>query len=151
MLSQLVALLLIQSDRIASPAPAPAPGIENLAIRVTSPQGVLWQGNVRVSPNQGASYSQSFSQASPVTCPPNSPYDRTERSSINFNIYANDNGAQGFIYRLDTSWQRPSADAGCGERGTRTVSVTKAMALEPGETGIAEGDAGLRVEVTRSR
>jgi hypothetical protein len=142
-------VIALRSDRIAAPAPASEAQIDELSIRISSPAGVLWQGNVRVAQNQGASYSQNFSQASPTACPVNS-YDRSERSSINFNVYVQNNG-YGMTYRLDASWQRPSEDSGCGERGTRTVSVTKALALDPGETGVVEGDAGLRVEVTRRR
>ena len=37
--------------------------VETLAIRVSSPTGMLWQGNLRVSQNQGASYSQNLSHA----------------------------------------------------------------------------------------
>ena len=156
MLAPLIALLLSPSSAIlpaadvAVIAPSNPADIDSLAVRLTSPQGVLWQGNLRVSQNSGANYSQNFSQASPTTCPPNSPYDRSERSSINFNVYVNNNGEYGRIYRIDASWQRPSADADCGERGTRTVSVTKALRLDPGQSGVVEGDAGLRVEITRN-
>lgn len=141
-------IVALRSDRIASPPNASEAQIDELAVRVSSPSGVLWQGNVRVALNQGASYSQNFSQASPTLCPPNSPYDRSERSSINFNVYVQNNG-YGSIYRVDASWQRPSEETSCGERGTRTVQVNKA--LNPGESGVVEGDAGLKVEVTRRR
>ncbi len=123
--------------------------IHQLMVRVSSPAGVLWQGTLRVASNQGASYSQNLSQASPTNCPANAPYDRSERSSINFNVYVQNSGEYGPIYRIDASWGRPTAEEGCGERGTRTVQVSKTLALDPGETGVVEGDAGLRVEVTR--
>jgi len=144
-------LVALRADRIA-----PSPGttenqIVELAVRISSPAGLLWQGNLRVAQNQGASYSQNFSQASTTPCPPNSSYDRSERSSINFNVYGQNNGESGAIYRIDASWQRPIEEAGCGERGTRTVQVSKGLALDPGESGVVEGDAGLRVEVTRRR
>jgi len=139
-----------RADRIAPPPSATEAQIDELAVRISSPAGVLWQGNLRVAQNQGASYSQNFSQASPTLCSLNSPYDRSERSSINFNVYVQNNG-YGSIYRVDASWQRPTDDTSCGERGTRTVQVNKALSLDPGESGIVEGDAGLRVEVTRRR
>jgi len=143
-------VVALRSDRIASSPGAVEAQIDELAVRLSSPAGVLWQGNLRVAQNQGASYSQNFSQASPTLCPPNSPYDRSERSSINFNVYVQNNG-NGSVYRIDASWQRPSEETNCGERGTRTVQVNKALALNPGESGVVEGDAGLRVEVTRRR
>jgi hypothetical protein len=142
-------IIALRADRIAGTPSASEAQIDELSIRISSPAGELWQGNVRVAQNQGASYSQNFSQASPTACSGNS-YDRSERSSINFNVYLQNNG-YGMTYRFDASWQRPSEDSGCGERGTRTVSVTKALALKPSETGVVEGDAGLRVEITRRR
>jgi hypothetical protein len=144
-------IVVLRSDRIAAiPPPAGEAQLHHLAVRVSSPAGLLWQGNIRVALNQGANYSQSFSQASPVICPPNSPYDRSDRSSVNFNVYVQNNG-YGTIYRVDASWQRPTEETGCGERGTRTVQVSKGLSLDPGESGMIEGDAGLRVEVTRQR
>ena len=140
------------TDRIVAVATAaPEIRIDELAVQISSPAGTLWQGNLRVAQNQGASYSQSLSQASPTICPPNSPYDRSERSSINFNVYVQNSGEFGPIYRIDASWQRPIDEAGCAERGTRTVQVSKALSLAPGESGSVEGDAGLRVDVTRRR
>ena len=144
-------ILGFKADRMAATPDSMEAQIDELAVRISSPAGVLWQGNLRVAQNQGASYSQNFSQASATVCPPNSSYDRSERSSINFNIYVQNTGEYGPIYRMDASWQRPSEDAGCAERGTRTVSVTKALRLAPGESGMVDGDAGLRVEVTRRR
>jgi hypothetical protein len=144
-------LVALRADRIAPASSVPEVQINELAIRISSPAGVLWQGNLRVAQNQGASYSQNFSQASPIPCAPNSPYDRSERSSINFNVYVQNSGEYGPVFRVDASWQRPSEETGCGERGTRTVQVNKSLALDPGESGVVEGDAGLRVEVTRRR
>ena len=109
MLAPLASLLLIHTsaaavatDRIARPVPDPAQ-VEMLGIRLNSPQGVLWQGNIRVSQNQSASYSQNLSQASTEVCPPGTPYDRTERSSISFNVYVQNNGQYGTSYRFDAS------------------------------------------------
>jgi hypothetical protein len=144
-------IVALAGDRIARPAATVEAQINELVIRISSPAGVLWQGNLRIAQNQGASYSQNFSQASPTLCPPNSPYDRSERSSINFNVYVQNSGEYGPVFRVDASWQRPSEETGCAERGTRTVQVNKTLALDPGESGVVEGDAGLRVEVTRRR
>ena len=159
MLTSLAALLLAETsvmvesvarDRIGPPAGVETQ-VHDLGVRVSSPAGLLWQGRLRVSPNQGASYSQNLSQASPTVCPPNAPFDRSERSSVSFSVYVQSSGEYGPLYRIDASWGRPTAEEGCGERGTRTVQVSKGLALDPGETGVVEGDAGLRVEVTRAR
>jgi hypothetical protein len=158
MVIQLIPLLMgttavlesVASDRIGPPV-AVETRIDDIAVRVSSPEGVLWQGSLRLAQNQGASYSQNLSQASPTVCPASSSYDRSERSSISFNAYVQNSGEMGPVYRIDASWGRPMVEEGCGERGTRTVQVSKTLALDPGETGVVEGDAGLRVELTRRR
>src|SRR5688500_4977597 len=109
MLTELSLLVLAETvtimtaDRIAPSATA-SPQIETVAVRISSPHGVLWQGNRRVGANQGASYSQNLSQASPDQCPPGSPYDRSERSSISFNLYVQNYGNATPSYRFDASW-----------------------------------------------
>jgi hypothetical protein len=155
MIAQLLALSSMESgtalvrgaDRMIAPASAPAQ-IETNAVRVSSPEGILWQGSLRVSPNQGASYQQNFSEAAPDVCPPGSPYDRSERRNISFNVYSQ-NSSQPGLYQIDASWGRPIRGQGCSGSGTRTVQVNKTLTLQPGETAVVEGDAGLRIEVTR--
>ena len=156
MLGQLVSLLLAQTtvvtvaDRMVTPSASTAQ-IETLAVRLSSSQGVLWQGDLRVGLNQGASYSQNMSQASPDLCPAGSPYDRSERGSVSFNVYLQNHGQARPSYRVDASWARPILSADCGESGTRTVQINQMVVLEPGQTTVIEGDAGLRVELTRGR
>ena len=158
MLTQLLPLLILQdssavmtvADRIVAPTTVSAP-TQTLSVRISSPQAVLWQGTVRVAENQGASYSENMSQASTMTCPPNLPYDRSERSSVSFNVYSQNYGQGRPNYRLDVSWARPIIDPNCGESGTRTVQINQAVMLDPGETATVEGDAGLRVQLTRQR
>jgi archaellum component FlaG (FlaF/FlaG flagellin family) len=157
MLAQLLPLLILQnssavtaSDRITAPPAVSAP-TQMIGVRVSSPQGVLWQGTLRIAENQSASYSQNLSQASTLVCPPGSPYDRSERTSVSFNVYAQNYGQGRPNYRLDASWARPIVDADCGESGTRTVQINQSVTLDPGQTATIEGDAGLRVELSRPR
>lgn len=140
-------VIITHSSRPLRSAAAPAQ-VDTLHIRISSPEGLLWQGPVRVSRNQGANYQQSLGQAFPDPCPPDGGYDRSERRHINFNIYSqqSERGAQ---YRLDVSWARPIIDSSCGETGTRTVQINKTVLLNPGESQSIEGDAGLKVEVSR--
>lgn len=144
------AVVSLARDRMV-PMAATEAQIESIGVRVSSPEGVLWQGTLRVGQNQGGSYSQSFSQASADICPPNSSYDRSERSSLNFNVYVQNYGQGRPSYRVDASWGRPIKVANCGESGTRTVQINQGVFLDPGETATIEGDAGLRVELTRAR
>lgn len=145
-----VSVEAVASDRIG-PSAAAEGQIDHISVRVSSPQGVLWQGVLRVANNQGASYSQNLSQASAQSCPSNSPYDRSERSSVSFNVYAQNYGQGTPSYRIDASWARPIKEANCLESGTRTVQINHVVTLEPGQSTVIEGDAGLRVEVTRNR
>ena len=159
MLAQLLPLLILQdssvalmraSDRIARP-PAVSATTQIIAVRVSSPQGVLWQGTLRIAENQSASYSQNMSQASTVVCPPGSPYDRSERTSVSLNVYTQNYGQGRPNYRLDVSWGRPIIDTNCGESGTRTVQINQSVMLDPGQSTTIDGDAGLRIELTRQR
>src|SRR5215218_9191321 len=159
MLAQLLPLLILQDSSVAvmtvadriTPPPAVSTPTQTLAVKVSSPQSLLWQGTLRVGENQSASYSQNMSQASTLVCPPGSPYDRSERSSVSFNVYTQNYGQGRPNYRLDVSWARPIIDANCGESGTRTVQINQSVMLEPGQTATVEGDAGLRVELSRQR
>lgn len=137
------------TDRIAPPAML-STQVETLGIRISSPEGVLWQGTLRVGQNQGANYQQNLSQAAPEACPPGLPYDRSERRSVNVNIYAQNNQL-GQSYRIDASWGRPVRGTDCSEAGTRTVQVNQTVMVEPGQTVVVEGDAGLKIEITRTR
>ena len=134
MLAQLLPILMLHSLRGRDDATGwfrlslrPPNLVETLAVRVSSPAGVLWQGNLRVSQNQGASYSQNLSHASPTVCPPNSPYDRSERSSLSFNVYSQNSGDYGSVYRIDASWGRPLVRpaAAIGGRGrSRSIRLS---------------------------
>jgi hypothetical protein len=142
---------VIASTRIARPSPnAQIAAIDDIGIRVASPEGILWQGVLRVGPNQGASYHQSLTQASPEQCPPGLSYDRSQRSHLNVNIYAQQNQT-GRSYQVDVSWARPTGGEDCAALGTRTAQVNQAVAIEIGEMAIIEGDAGLQVQLTRRR
>jgi hypothetical protein len=140
-------VIIEHATRVVRPAAAPAQ-VDTLQVRISSPEGLLWQGPVRVSRNQGASYQQNLSQAFADSCPPDSGYDRSERRHINFSIYSQQS-QQGVQYRVDVSWARPIIDSSCGETGTRTVQINQTMFLNPGETQAMSGDAGLKVEISR--
>ena len=122
--------------------------IETIGIRITSPEGELWRGTVRVGRNTSSSYHQSLSQPPANACPANEESDRSESRSLNFSVYApeSDRGPQ---YNVNVSWARPTVGANCRGSGTRTVQISDTLELKPGERRVIEGDAGLRVEVSR--
>lgn len=142
--------IIVTSERIARPTSSEPPRtLERIGIRVTSPEGVLWEGSLRVGPNQSANYSQSISQASAELCPVGSSYDRSERRNLNFSINPSYNQQLGQSYRMDASWTRPMRGDACYDSGTRTVQINQTVTIETGKTEVVEGDAGLRVELRR--
>ncbi len=160
MLVQLMALLALHTSQtrivavggIPNAVPAEARATpEIIAVRVEAAGAVLWDGTLRIAPNQAASYQQHLNQASAFQCPPDTPHDRSERRQLTVNIYANQTPQQGRSYRVDASWQRPIPQQACLEGGTRTVQITQAVSLMPGESKTIEGDAGLRVQLTLGR
>lgn len=143
-------LVVTTGDRIARPAGSePFSSAERIALRITSPRGLLWEGTLRVAQNQSASHHQNTSQAAADRCPPGSPYDRSERSHLNVSVNAQHGQQWGLSYRVDVSWQRPVQGEVCVENGTRTVQINQTIPIAPGETGVIEGDAGLRVQLSR--
>ncbi len=141
---------VITTTRIARPS-APAGRVEDLAVRITAAGALLWEGTLRVGQHQGASYQQNMTQASVDRCAPDTPHDRSERTHLNFSIYAHTHHQWGQTYRVEVSWARPVRGEACLETGTRTVQINHNFMLEPGKTEIVDGDAGLRVALTRAR
>jgi hypothetical protein len=144
--------IIVTSDRIARPDTSEPPrALERIGIRLISPEGVLWEGTLRVGSNQSANYSQNISQASTELCPAGPSYDRSERRNLNFSINPSYNQHLGQSYRVDASWARPVRGDACYDSGTRTVQIHQTVSIDPGKTQIIEGDAGLRVELTLQR
>jgi hypothetical protein len=125
--------------------------VETVAVRITSPEGLLWEGSLRVGPYQNGSYNQSISQASDNVCPREPHYDRAERSQFTFGIYAPTGERSAQNYRIDASWARPVKGEMCVETGTRTVQMSQMVSIAAGETKTISGDAGFRVQLSRAR
>ena len=116
MLAQLLPLLVLQdasvavttvADRIAAPSAASAP-TQTLSVRVSSSQGVLWQGTAaRGRKPRRQLLPEHVAGIHGSVCPPGSPYDRSERSSVSFNVYTQNYGQGRPNYRLDVSWAPP--------------------------------------------
>lgn len=144
--------IIMVSDRVLGPTQdGTALPFEDISIRATSPQGLLWQGTLRIGPSQGASCQHYYTQAPADRCAPGSPFDRSERSSLLLSVQAQNNRQWGQGFRLDATWTRPVRGEACGEGGSRTVQINQAFPIAPGETTILEGDAGLRVQLSRPR
>lgn len=142
--------IVVTPTRIARPS-TPAARAEDVAVRISSAGALLWEGTLRVGQNQGASYRQNMTQASSDRCAPDMPHDRSEGTHLNFSIYSQNHHQWGQVYRIEVSWARPVRGEACQETGTRTVEINHHLVLEAGKTATVDGDAGLRVALTRAR
>ena len=140
----------LASDRIVTAVPAGAAVIP-VELRVTAGNRLLFNDTLRVARNTGASFSQSRSEASASvsTCDTSRGYDMSDRHSLNINLYLQENMPGDQRVNVSVSWQRPVPGAECAPDATRTVQVTQTVRLDPGRSQVIEGDAGLRVVLSR--
>ncbi len=136
---------IITTARVVRPdSPSQAAGV--IRVRATANRSVLLDDRFRVGRNS-ASFNQSRTEASDTSCPT----DREiERQSIQLSVYrfgSSDADEQGYQVRF--TWSRP-VDEVCGG-GTRSVSLEQQVRLAPGSQVVLNGDAGLRLELTRER
>ena len=115
------------ADRIARPA-TPTPQIETIAVRISSPQGVLWQG---MCPGGGGEPGRELfarSVAGFARSVPAGISVRPVRTKLDqlqplcAELWQRDPELS-----LDTNWARPVVSADCGESGARTVQVGQAV------------------------
>ena len=143
---------------IAPPAPpAPMPIIssgdfagvynrptESIHVRTTAGNAILFDDRLRVG-RAGATFSQNRSEATEPGCA--SVYPQSVRNSLTLSVQAD--GPTKDHYRVSVSWTRPNG--GCDAQGNRGISLNQAVELKPGRTVTIEGDAGVRVQLTRGR
>lgn len=125
--------------------PEPYARIANITVRIRALAGraVLLDDRFRVG-RSWASFTQNRSEAREESCP--SDYSG-QSARTSFSISLRPQGMAGGKYHLSASWQRPSGS--CDDLGSRSVSLDQAISLKPGQTVVAEGDGGLRVELTQ--
>jgi hypothetical protein len=133
--------------RMASPLqPAPPPVLLDVAVSASGRE--LYRGALRVARGAGASYSQSWSQASAVPCTGMRSYDSGERHSLSVQLYWTELPDSGPAVSVSVNWQRPTPGTSCTKQGSRTVQLSQVVPLAGGRSQMIEGDAGLRVTIT---
>ncbi|MCA1654322.1 MAG: hypothetical protein ABR588_05225 [Sphingomicrobium sp.] len=117
-------------------------------VRISSPEGLIWQDTLRVGRNSGASYSQDKSEAGPVECTGGS-YDRSRRSSLRVQLYLRDGSEHGPVINVAVNWTHPNAIIGCQQSGTRGVQLEESLPLARGQSETLQADGGLTITLMR--
>jgi hypothetical protein len=133
--------------RTAEPSNVPPVLVE---VRVSSEQGLLWQGQLRVGAS-GANIVQSRTESEMAGCQTSDRHDRSLRNHFHLNLnrrygVARDGDA---AYALRLSWSRPASSQGCAANGSRTVEISQSLDLPAGGQATLRGDAGLVVTLRR--
>ncbi len=133
----------------AGPATNPAAAAVPFIVDVTvSAEGkLLWRGPLRVARGWGANFTQTMSQTPPAICPGLSRYDGDYRDMLAFHVRVHE--VEPDSVNVSVNWQRPAADWSCSNAGLRTVQIGQTVVLNAGRSVTLEGDAGLRITLTR--
>jgi len=137
----------LANDRIM-PA-ATSVGVVSVDLHVSTGGRVLFNDTLRVARNSGASFNQNRSEASLTACDMSRGYESADRHSLSINLYLQENTPGDPRVNVSVSWQRPVPGMECATDATRMVQVTQTVRIDPGVSQTIEGDAGLRVIVTR--
>ncbi len=133
--------------RMARPSEATQPPLQ-LEVTVTGEGRTLYRGPLRVGFGYGASINEQASEAPRQLCPGARNWDAMERRSLSLQLNMRDDEGVPFVTAAVT-WQRPMPAVACGAGGSRTVQLSQSARLEPGRSVSFDGDAGLRVTLTR--
>jgi len=139
--------VVLANDRIMPVAASV--GVIPVDVHVSAGGRVLFNDTLRVARNSGASFNQNRSEASLTACDTSRGYESADRHSLSINLYLQENTPGDPRVNVSVSWQRPVPGMECQTDATRMVQVTQTVRLDPGVSQTIEGDAGLKVIVTR--
>ena len=139
----------LATDRIVAAPAGAGVGVIPVDLRVTAGNRMLFNDTLRVARNSAASFSQSRQEASLSACDTSRGYEASDRQSLNINLYLQENSPGDQRVNISVSWQRPVPGLECSTDASRTVQVTQTVRLDRGQSQTIEGDAGLRVVLTR--
>ena len=151
---------MVVSVPVAPPAPIMAVGripmvakandVARVRLRIVAGSQTLFDDELRVGRNSGASYSVSRSEAPLINCSSDRYYGGGgDRDSLNVQLYYRDDVQGAPAINVNVTWQRPAAGTTCPNEGTRSVSLVQTVPLASGETETIPGDAGLVDTLTR--
>ncbi|HUP67793.1 MAG TPA: hypothetical protein VM145_06260 [Sphingomicrobium sp.] len=149
---------------VAAPMPAPAQLVTSARIpvvvvqpnevvrihmRIAAGSQTLFDDDLRVGQNSGASYSENRSEAPEMNCSADRYYSSGDRDSLNVQLSLRNDPQIGSAVSVNVTWQRPTRTMTCPSEGSRSVSLAQTVSLAPGESETIRGDAGLVVTLTR--
>lgn len=163
----IMALALLMQGAPAEPAALPPPTITvvptivaplapprandpafPLKVKITAGKQVLFEDSLLVDALNGASVTQSRSEAAPESCPNEYRYCGTPTTGLTFRANQR-RGGNNALLGVTVNWSRRTQPATCTSYGTRTIMINQTVELAPGKSVRVEGDAGLIVELSR--
>ena len=131
---------VIRSDYVGGAYDRPTAALH---IRVIASGAELFNERLRVG-RTGANYNLTRSESADRACD-RIPFPNPERTT--FALTVRPEGPTRDHYRVNVTWSRPIP--GCDTPGNRSVSLDQSVVIKSGQVAVAEGDAGLRVEIRR--
>lgn len=134
-------------DRYRIPRDAQPVMLATFDIDISARGARLWSGPLRVSTNEGASFSRTVQQATPCEKQNGA---RSQSETITLSL-AQQRNTDADRYDLTVNWERPGPEAGSckGGRSTRETRLNEAIDLPPGGQVTVNGDGGLTITLRR--
>lgn len=132
-------------ERNASAATAEGVSTSDIDFSISTREGPLWQGSLRVGQRGPSSMSMDRTEAPPANCVPAERYSTYFRNNLKLSVNTVRANGDYPLYRIDVSWTRPQEGDCFG--GTRTVELTQNVELPPGRDVTVQGDGALTVRL----
>lgn len=124
--------------------------VQRVSVRVSSGSELLWQGDLAVSRGVSARYSQEKTDAALTHCDDvqSRRQNVTRRVAVTLSqTYYGEGNTDNYNIRIE--WTRPANLDNCSGTGDRTIQMTQNVSLPNGQAITVDGDAGLRIVLTR--
>lgn len=126
----------------------PAGEAQEYRVEILAGATTLWSGTLRVGPGRAASFNMGKTESAAQSGCPAPPRFESDRSNLQLSL--NSLGGRNEQVRVNLSWQRPIDTPDCAAMGSsRTVALEGTADFTVRRTNDLEGDAGLRVRLTR--
>ena len=132
------------------PRPPAEPAVNQVAhVTILSGRSELWKGQLHLSSNGSASFTQTRRESYACTGDPGRRAYESEIENLNFSIRGATSARQQG-YTISVSWKRPldrNQTDGCQDMSERSVALRQTVDIQPGKSIRLDGDAGLAVTI----
>ena len=118
-----------------------------IEVKVMAQNQTLYEDALRVDVLAGASFTQSRSEASGVSCPARLYDSRVTMSPLHVRLSQRSYAEKEQAMAVDVLWTRPVPNPTCQSIGSRSATLSQTVKLTPGQMVRVDGDAGLKVEI----